>query len=43
MQAVIYEGAKVILPGEVAQVSVRIEAGQITGIDTKREIGRAHV
>ena len=37
MQAVIYEGAKVILPGEVAQVSVRIEAGQITGIDTKRD------
>ena len=36
-QAVIYEGAKVILADRIAKVSVRIAVGQITGLDTPRD------
>jgi alpha-D-ribose 1-methylphosphonate 5-triphosphate diphosphatase len=37
MDPVIFEGAQVILPDRVARVSVRIEAGLITGLDTARD------
>ncbi len=40
MDAMIFEGAQVILPDRVAQVSVRIEGGVITGIDTPRDGAR---
>lgn len=36
-QAVIFEGASVVLPDRMASVSVRIEAGRITGIDAPRD------
>lgn len=37
MDAMIFEGAKVILADEIAQVSVRVEAGVITGLDVPRD------
>lgn len=37
---VVFEGAEVILPGEIARTSVRIEAGRITGLDVPREGAR---
>jgi len=37
---IVFEGAQVILPGEVARVSVRIEGGQITGPDAPRDGAR---
>ncbi|MGV8984955.1 MAG: alpha-D-ribose 1-methylphosphonate 5-triphosphate diphosphatase [Cypionkella sp.] len=40
MQAIMIEGARVILPGEVAAVSVRIEGGVITGLDAPRDGAR---
>ncbi|MCX7287277.1 MAG: alpha-D-ribose 1-methylphosphonate 5-triphosphate diphosphatase [Rhodobacterales bacterium] len=39
-QPVIFEGADVILPGEIAQTSVRIEAGKIAGLDVPRDGAR---
>ncbi|WP_010139836.1 alpha-D-ribose 1-methylphosphonate 5-triphosphate diphosphatase [Oceanicola sp. S124] len=40
MQAIEIEGAEVILPGGIERVSVRIEGGQITGLDVAREGAR---
>ncbi len=40
MDAIIIEGARVVLPGEMAGVSVRIEHGVITGLDTPRNGAR---
>ena len=40
MEAVVIEGAQVILPGEVAQVSVRVAGGVITGLDVPRDGAR---
>jgi alpha-D-ribose 1-methylphosphonate 5-triphosphate diphosphatase len=37
---VVFVGAEVILPGEVARTSVRVEAGRITGLDTPRDGAR---
>jgi alpha-D-ribose 1-methylphosphonate 5-triphosphate diphosphatase len=37
MDPVIFEGAQVILPDRIAQVSVRMEAGRITGLDAPRD------
>jgi alpha-D-ribose 1-methylphosphonate 5-triphosphate diphosphatase len=37
---IIFEGAKVVLPGEIAHVSVRIEAGRITDLDAPRDGAR---
>lgn len=39
-EPVVFEGATVVLPDGVAQVSVRIEAGQITGLDAARDGAR---
>jgi alpha-D-ribose 1-methylphosphonate 5-triphosphate diphosphatase len=39
-QALVFDGAEVILPGEIARVSVRIEAGRITGLDAPRDGAR---
>jgi alpha-D-ribose 1-methylphosphonate 5-triphosphate diphosphatase len=38
---IIFEGATVILPGEIAHASVRVEAGRITGLDAPRDGARA--
>ncbi len=38
--SVLFEGATVILPGEMAHVSVRVEAGRITGLDAPRDGAR---
>ncbi|MBI1171927.1 alpha-D-ribose 1-methylphosphonate 5-triphosphate diphosphatase [bacterium] len=40
MQALIIEGAEVILPDRLARVSVRIEGGAITGLDAPRDGAR---
>lgn len=40
MEPIIIEGARVILPGEVAQVSVRVQDGLITGLDLPRDGAR---
>ncbi|ARE38796.1 Metal-dependent hydrolase involved in phosphonate metabolism [Rhodovulum sp. P5] len=40
MEPFIIEGATVILPDQVAQVSVRVENGTITGLDTARDGAR---
>lgn len=40
MQAFVIEGARVILPDQVAQVSVRVEDGVITALDGPREGAR---
>lgn len=40
MSALVFEGARVILPGGVEKVSVRIEGGVITGLDTARDGAR---
>ena len=37
---VIFEGAEVILPGEIARTSVRIAGGRITGLDVPRDGAR---
>ncbi len=37
---VIFEGAQVILPGEIARVSVRTEGGRITGLDAPTDGAR---
>ncbi len=37
MSAFVIEGAEVILPGQIARVSVRVEAGLITAIDGARD------
>ena len=39
-QPVVFEGAEVILPGEIARVSVRVEAGRIAGLDMPRDGAR---
>ena len=36
-QPVVFEGAVVILPGEIAKTSVRMESGKITGLDVPRD------
>ena len=36
----VFEGAEVVLPDRVARVSVRVEGGRITGIDTPRDGAR---
>lgn len=40
MSAILFEGARVVLPGSVETVSVRIEDGLITGLDTARDGAR---
>lgn len=40
MNPILIEGARVILADTVAEVSVRIEAGQISGLDTPRDGAR---
>lgn len=39
-QPVVFEGAGVILPGELSRTSVRVEAGRITGLDMPRDGAR---
>ena len=39
-QPVVFEGAEVILPGEIARISVRVEAGRIAGLDMPRDGAR---
>lgn len=39
-EAIVFEGARVILPEAVQAVSVRIEAGRITGLDVARDGAR---
>ena len=39
-QPVVFEGAEVILPGEIARTSVRVEAGRIAGLDMPRDGAR---
>jgi alpha-D-ribose 1-methylphosphonate 5-triphosphate diphosphatase len=36
-QAIVFENAQVILPGEITKTTVRIEGGLITGLDTSRD------
>lgn len=40
MSAILFEGAEVILPHGVEKVSVRVEGGLITGLDTARDGAR---
>lgn len=40
MAAVIIEGAAAILPGRIERVSVRVEGGRITGLDSPRDGAR---
>lgn len=35
--AIVFEGARVILPGGVERASVRVESGRITGVDAPRD------